>query len=105
MDNKKLKIIRYLMDRERFVTGRELAEYLSVSVKTVTRYIKDINYFLQAYGTEIQSSKGLGYRAHERPQVIYNLRTLFFISLSPKKLLPLNRQSFWLSSAHKGHFL
>ena len=61
MDNKKLKMIHYLLDGERFVTGQELADYLTVSVKTIHRYVKDMNDFLREYGLEIKSAKGLGY--------------------------------------------
>ena len=61
MDNKKLKMIHYLLEGERFVTGQELADYLSVSAKTIHRYIGNINNFLQEYGLEIKSVKGLGY--------------------------------------------
>lgn len=55
-------IIKYLTGKKEYVTALELSQHIGVSVRTIKRYIKDINYFVNAYGVEITSAKGVGYK-------------------------------------------
>lgn len=63
MINKKYAlIVKYLNERNEYVTSNELAVLLKVSTKTITRYIDDINYYIKNYNVEICSSRGMGYK-------------------------------------------
>jgi lichenan operon transcriptional antiterminator len=55
-------IIRCLTEKSEYVTALELSQRIEVSVRTVKRYIKDLNYYLNKYGVEISSLKGIGYK-------------------------------------------
>lgn len=55
-------IIKYLTEKSEYVTAGELSQQIEVSVRTVKRYIKDLNYYLYKYGVEITSVKGIGYK-------------------------------------------
>lgn len=55
-------IIKYLTDKEEYVTAEELSQQLEISVRTVKRYIQDLNYFFYDYGAEIFSTRGIGYK-------------------------------------------
>lgn len=55
-------IIKYLTEKSEYVTALELSQQLEVSIRTIKRYIKDLNYFLSDYGVEIVSARGVGYR-------------------------------------------
>lgn len=55
-------IIKYLTSKKEYVTARELSQLIGVSIRTIKRYIKDINYFVNDYGIEITSAKGVGYK-------------------------------------------
>ncbi len=55
-------IVKYLTEKEEYVTAEELSQQLAVSVRTIKRYIQDLNYFFSKYGAEILSTKGIGYK-------------------------------------------
>lgn len=55
-------IIKYLTEKEEYVTAEELSQQIEISVRTVKRYIQDLNYFFYDYGAEIFSTKGIGYK-------------------------------------------
>ncbi len=55
-------IIRCLVDKTGYITAEELSRHVGVSVRTIKRYISDINYFLKNFGSEIVSVKGIGYK-------------------------------------------
>ena len=55
-------IIKYLSEKNEYVTAVELSLLLEVSIRTIKRYIKDLNYFLTDYGVEVASTKGIGYK-------------------------------------------
>lgn len=55
-------IIKYLSEKNEYVTAVELSLLLEVSIRTIKRYIKDLNYFLTDYGVEVSSTKGIGYK-------------------------------------------
>ncbi|VBB09602.1 phosphotransferase system eiib component type 2/3 [Lucifera butyrica] len=55
-------IIQSLAAKNEYVTAEELSRQIEVSVRTVKRYIQDLNYFLQQSGVEISSAKGIGYK-------------------------------------------
>lgn len=55
-------IVKYLIEKNEYVTAVELGQLIGVSVRTVKRYIKDLNYYLNKSGVEISSVKGIGYK-------------------------------------------
>lgn len=55
-------IIKYLAEKDEYVTAAELSQQIDASIRTVKRYIKDLNYFLDKDGVEITSVKGIGYK-------------------------------------------
>jgi lichenan operon transcriptional antiterminator len=55
-------IIKYLTEKSEYVTAVELSNQIEASVRTVKRYIKDLNYYLNKDGVEIASIKGIGYK-------------------------------------------
>ena len=55
-------MIKYLTEKDEYVTAEELCQQLEVSVRTIKRYIQDLNYFFSKYGAEIFSTKGIGYK-------------------------------------------
>lgn len=55
-------ISKYLTEKDEYVTAEELSQHLEVSVRTIKRYIQDLNYFFHEYGAEISSIKGVGYK-------------------------------------------
>jgi len=55
-------IIKYLTEKNEYVTAVELSQLLDVSIRTIKRYIIDLNYSLNDYGVEIASTKGIGYK-------------------------------------------
>lgn len=55
-------IIKELNEKNEYVTAAELSEKVGVSVRTIKRYIKDLNYFLKEKGVVISSIKGVGYK-------------------------------------------
>ncbi|EGO65019.1 BglG family transcription antiterminator [Acetonema longum] len=62
ISRKHAMIIQYLTDKDTYVTADELSLRLEVSVRTIKRYVQDLNYFLYEYGVEIASVKGVGYK-------------------------------------------
>lgn len=66
-------IINYLTGKKEYVTSLELSQQFDVSVRSIKRYIKDINYFLSKYGVEITSAKGLGYKIQGPLKEINNI--------------------------------
>jgi lichenan operon transcriptional antiterminator len=54
-------IVKYLNEKNEYITAVELSQQIGVSVRTVKRYIKDLNYYLNKSGVEICSVKGIGY--------------------------------------------
>jgi lichenan operon transcriptional antiterminator len=55
-------MIKYLTEKDGYVTAEELSRQLEVSIRTIKRYVQDLNYFFSKYGTEIFSTKGIGYK-------------------------------------------
>jgi len=55
-------IIKYLTEKDEYVTAVELSQLLKVSIRTIKRYIVDLNYSLADYGVEVSSTKGIGYK-------------------------------------------
>jgi lichenan operon transcriptional antiterminator len=55
-------MIKYLAEKDEYVTAEELSQQLVVSVRTIKRYIQDLNYYFSKYGTEIFATKGIGYK-------------------------------------------
>ena len=56
-------ILQFLIKhRERYVTSKELAEYLSCSDRTVRSYLKSIDQTLNLQGVSLVSKQGQGYR-------------------------------------------
>lgn len=55
-------IIKYLTEKDEYVTAMELSQLLDVSVRTIKRYIADLNYSLTDYGVEVFSTRGIGYK-------------------------------------------
>lgn len=66
-------IINYLTEKKEYATALEISEQFEVSVRSIKRYIKDINYFLDKYGVEITSAKGLGYKIEGPLKEINNI--------------------------------
>lgn len=64
MENIKLKIIELLKDKNanNYVSGEDIAYFLSVSKRTVFSHINSINDVSYDYGFHIVSKKGLGYK-------------------------------------------
>lgn len=50
-----------MLNQVNYTTSEKLSNLIHVSPRTITRYIKDINYEIKKYNAEISSSKGLGY--------------------------------------------
>ena len=59
-------ILQFLLKhRERYVTSKELAEYLSCSDRTVRNHLKSIDQTLNLQGVKVSRSKqGQGYRTN-----------------------------------------
>ena len=56
-------ILQFLIKhRERYVTSKELAEYLSCSDRTVRNHLKSIDQTLNLQGVSLVSKQGQGYR-------------------------------------------
>ncbi|WML32947.1 HTH domain-containing protein [Clostridium sp. OS1-26] len=55
-------LVRFLSEKDEYVTALELGKKLEVSTRTIKRYIKDLNYLFKDYGVEISSIKGVGYK-------------------------------------------
>lgn len=55
-------IVRYLSEKDEYVTALDLGKKLEVSTRTIKRYIKDLNYLFKDQGVEISSIKGVGYK-------------------------------------------
>lgn len=55
-------IVKYLTEKDEYVTAVELSQLLEVSIRTIKRYIKDLNNSLADYGIEVASTKGIGYK-------------------------------------------
>ena len=51
-----------LKHRERYVTSKELAKYLSCSDRTVRNHLKSIDQTLNLQGVSLVSKQGQGYR-------------------------------------------
>lgn len=69
---RKRTIINKLLNAELYITGKDLAEELKLSVKTVQNEIKEINCILKNYGCEVVSKKGLGYKIQYRDYEQYS---------------------------------
>lgn len=55
-------LIKRLAEKEGYSTAEELSQEVAVSVRTIKRYMQDLDYFLHEYGVDILSTKGLGYK-------------------------------------------
>jgi lichenan operon transcriptional antiterminator len=55
-------MVRYLNEKDEYVTAEELSQQFAVSVRTIKRYIQDLNYYFSKYGAEILAKKGVGYK-------------------------------------------
>lgn len=62
MKKSKVELIKYLLNKDRYVSAQEISEYIAMSSKTVSRYVKDLDSSLSAYNIKIVSAKGLGYK-------------------------------------------
>lgn len=63
MISKKHSIIfKYLSEKNEYITAVELSQLINVSIRTIKRYIQDLNYFLLGFGVEVASTKGIGYK-------------------------------------------
>ncbi len=69
---KETQIFQFLMEhKDRFVTSKELAEYLSCSDRTVRNYLKLIDQTLDVQGVQLLSKQGQGYRIVFESQEAY----------------------------------
>ncbi|MGL4737223.1 MAG: BglG family transcription antiterminator, partial [Cellulosilyticaceae bacterium] len=62
MNEKDKLIILYLHSNMGYTQCSTLAQYLSVSERSIKRYVKSINKEYESYGVQIDSKKGLGYK-------------------------------------------
>lgn len=62
MNEKDKLIILYLHSNAGYTQCSTLAQYLSVSERSIKRYVKEINKESEIYGAIIDSTKGLGYK-------------------------------------------
>ena len=68
-------IIKYLSEKNEYVTAVELSQLIGVSVRTIKRYIQDLNYYFTDYGVEITSTKGIGYKLKGSPKEIMRIKS------------------------------
>lgn len=55
-------MVRYLNEKDEYVTAEELSQQFTMSVRTIKRYIQDLNHYFSKYGAEILAKKGVGYK-------------------------------------------
>lgn len=55
-------IIKYLLEKNTYVTSAALSEAAGVSVRTVKYDLKELQSFLKKYGVELESKRSFGYR-------------------------------------------
>ena len=61
--NKRLiKILRFFLENEKWITGASIALSVGVSTRTVRNDIKELNQMLADRGAEITSEIGQGYK-------------------------------------------
>lgn len=72
-------ILQFLLKhRERYVTSKELAEYLSCSDRTVRNHLKSIDQTLNLQGVSLVSKQGQGYRLiFESQEVCQTFRLIY----------------------------
>ncbi|MCY6354245.1 BglG family transcription antiterminator [Clostridium sp. ZS2-4] len=61
LNERELKIINFLIDKDHYITGEEISSFIGISSKTLRVDIKNINQKLKAVNTEIACVKGRGY--------------------------------------------
>ncbi len=65
MLNERVKaIIRILREADDYVTSKELADKLDISVRTIKTAIKGLKMEIEAYGAHLEIKRGVGYRLH-----------------------------------------
>ncbi|RJV77676.1 transcription antiterminator [Eubacterium sp. AF19-17] len=63
--NERLKgIIRILKDTQDYITSKQLADQMDISVRTIKSTLKGLKMELTAYGAELEIKRGVGYRLH-----------------------------------------
>ncbi|KAA8367915.1 BglG family transcription antiterminator [Leuconostoc carnosum] len=74
MKEKESELLRYLLNnQERFVTGDELANILSLSSRTIRNYIKILKTKLNSHGATFEAKPSFGYRLHISHPVTFDL--------------------------------
>ncbi|MCY6369356.1 BglG family transcription antiterminator [Clostridium ganghwense] len=61
INERELKIINFLIDKDHYITGEEISSFIGISSKTLRVDVKNINQKLKAINTEIACVKGRGY--------------------------------------------
>lgn len=63
--NERLKgITRILKDTQDYITSKQLADQMDISVRTIKSTLKGLKMELTAYGAELEIKRGVGYRLH-----------------------------------------
>lgn len=63
--NDRLKaIIVILKDRDDYITSKDLAELLDISVRTMKSVLKNLKFDMRPYGADLEIKRGVGYRLH-----------------------------------------
>lgn len=73
LSKKHYGIVCMLIESDRYITAEELGKRLQVSLRTIKRYIEDLEKELAIYNVEIKSAKGLGYYISGSQQEIHKL--------------------------------
>ena len=59
--NERLKgIIRILKDTQDYITSKQLADQMDISVRTIKSTLKGLKMELTAYGAELEIKRGVG---------------------------------------------
>lgn len=64
LNERRTIIIRILKEHDDYVTSKELAEKLDISVRTIKSIIKDLKMEVRPFGAELEMKRGVGYRLH-----------------------------------------
>ena len=92
-ETREKNILQFLIKhRERYVTSKELADYLSCSDRTVRNHLKSIDQTLNLQGVRLVSKQGQGYRlifesqeAYQTFRLIYELEDDYNTKISMSK--------------------
>lgn len=90
INERELKIINFLIDKDHYITGEEISSFIGVSSKTLRADIKNINQKLKSINTKIACVKGRGYILDTLNKNVLNkeLVKLYEEKVNSKKFIP-----------------